>query len=202
MKSKFNGSDPPFPINMPKSQLVALWMKVGSSWSQFCFNSRPISKPHFLSKALKAEMCGPRQSYIDYTSIPQAHFQCGFKAPHSTETALLSVFSDLFLSVDFGYSAVLILLDPTEFTYAVGLLKWLLFYLSNRSLYVQLCQFSSLSILQVKYGVPHRSILAPLLIAIYVLPLRFILRKLKMMCKYCIFAFEHKWLSLSSGSIR
>lgn len=131
-------------------------------------------------------MYEPLQSYIDCTSIPQAHFQSGFRAPHSTETALLSIFSDLFLSVDFGNSAVLILLDPTAFAYAAGLLKWLLFYLSNRSLYVQLCQFS-LSILQVKYGVPHHSILSPLLIAIYILPLRSILRKLKMM--YCIILY-------------
>lgn len=40
-------------------------------------------------------------------------FQSGFKSLHSTETALLKIFNDLFLYTDSGNAAVLLLLDLT-----------------------------------------------------------------------------------------
>lgn len=39
--------------------------------------------------------------------------QSGYKAFHSTESALLKVFNDLFLMTDSGDSAILVLLDHT-----------------------------------------------------------------------------------------
>lgn len=47
----------------------------------------------------------------DFTSIPQANFQSGFKARQSTGTAFLSILNYLLLTVDFGNSSSSILLS-------------------------------------------------------------------------------------------
>lgn len=40
-------------------------------------------------------------------------FQSGFKTLHSTESALLKVFNDIFLATDSGDCVILVLLDLT-----------------------------------------------------------------------------------------
>ena len=75
-------------------------------------NFRPISKLPFLSKVLEKVVLNQLQSHLDFNDILEK-FQSGFKSCHSTETALLRVFNDLFLTADAGNSAVLVLLDLT-----------------------------------------------------------------------------------------
>ena len=50
------------------------------------------------------------QSFLTENSIHEK-FQSGFRARHSTETALLRVFNDLILTVDSGSAAILVTLD-------------------------------------------------------------------------------------------
>lgn len=50
------------------------------------------------------------QSFLDIHGIIEA-LQSGFKALHSTESALLKVFNNLLLATDSGDSAILMLLD-------------------------------------------------------------------------------------------
>lgn len=73
-------------------------------------NYRPISKLPFLSKILEKCVYLQLQSFLDLHGILDI-FQSGFKVYHSTESALLKVFNDLFLMTDSGDSAILVLLD-------------------------------------------------------------------------------------------
>uniref|UniRef100_A0A8C6TX04 Reverse transcriptase domain-containing protein n=1 Tax=Neogobius melanostomus TaxID=47308 RepID=A0A8C6TX04_9GOBI len=157
-------------------------------------NFRPISKLPFLSKVLEKAVYEQLQSYIDQNTIAEK-FQSGFKSCHSTETALLRVFNDLFLTADSGGHSVLVLLDLTaafdtvdhgillsRLELSVGLkgtvLKWFDSYLKDRSFSVNVGScFSSVS--PIHCGVPQGSILGPLLFSLYLLPLGLILEKHK-----------------------
>ncbi len=132
------------------------------------------------------------QSFLNSHGVLEV-FQSGFKAFHSTESALLKVFNDLLLVTDSGHSAILMLLDLSaafdtvdhgilisRIEHHVGIkgtaLEWFRSYLSDRSFSVSLgdCVSSSASLL---CGVPQGSILGPVLFSLYMLPLGSILRK-------------------------
>lgn len=97
------------------------------------------------------------------------------------------VFNDLLLTVDSGYSVVLVLLDLTaafdtvnhnillsRLEHVVGLkgtvLSWFKSYLSERSFSVAMGQHSSASA-PIYCGVPQGSVLGPALFSLYMLPL-------------------------------
>ncbi len=73
-------------------------------------NYRPVSKLSFVSKVLENVALSQFTSYLDTFNILDP-FQYGFRALHSTESALLKVTNDILLSIDSGSSAILILLD-------------------------------------------------------------------------------------------
>ena len=120
-------------------------------------------------------------------------FQSGFRSRHSTESALLTVFNDLILTVDSGCAAIMVTLDLTAAFDTVdhrtllsrleqyagikgAALTLLQSYLTDRSFSVNLGDFSS-SLTSLTCGVPQGSILGPLLFSLYMLPLGSILRK-------------------------
>ncbi len=120
-------------------------------------------------------------------------FQSGFRVQHSTETALLKVLNDIYLSVHSGDFVVLLLLDLSaafdtiyhsilisRLECCIGLqgnvLKWFTAYLTNRSFSVNIANFTS-STAPLTCGVPQGSILAPTLFSLYMLPLCDILEK-------------------------
>lgn len=157
-------------------------------------NFRPISKLPFVSKILEKEVCSQLQTFLQSQNIFEI-FQSGFKALHSTETALLRVFNDILLTADSGNSVLLVLLDLTaafdtvdhniliyRLEHHVGIggtaLDWFRSYLSDRSFSVSLGEFHSSSAL-LPCGVPQGSILGPLLFSIYLLPLGHIIKKHK-----------------------
>ena len=119
-------------------------------------------------------------------------FQSGFKSAHSTETALLRVFNDIFLTSDSGDTVALLLLDLTaafdtvdhqillsRLENCVGIkglaLAWIRSYLEGRSFSVQVGDAVS-STAPLSCGVPQGSVLGPLLFSMYLLPLGSILR--------------------------
>uniref|UniRef100_A0A8C5AN71 Reverse transcriptase domain-containing protein n=1 Tax=Gadus morhua TaxID=8049 RepID=A0A8C5AN71_GADMO len=155
-------------------------------------NFRPISKLSFLSKVLEKIVHCQLMDYINGQNIIEI-FQSGFKTLHSTESALLRVFNDIFLATDSGHSVVLVLLDLTAAFDTVDLdiliarleqwvgvsgtaLKWFRSYLTQRSFCVSLAEHVS-STVPLLHGVPQGSLLGPLLFSLYLLPLGSILRK-------------------------
>ena len=113
--------------------------------------------------------------------------QSAYLPGHSNETALLKVVNDLFLSLDKGNISVLALLDissafdtidhpilvhslHTDFGFTDTVLHWFSSYLTDRTHYVSLSYHCS-AFVPVHSGVPHGSVLGPMLITMYIKPL-------------------------------
>uniref|UniRef100_A0A8C2EP51 Reverse transcriptase domain-containing protein n=1 Tax=Cyprinus carpio TaxID=7962 RepID=A0A8C2EP51_CYPCA len=155
-------------------------------------NFRPIYKLPFLSKILEKIVYSLLLAFLEKHNILEV-FQSGFKTLHSTETALLRVFNDIFLATDSGDCVILVLLDLTaafdtvdheilisHLRQRVGIsgiaLEWFRSYLADQTFCVSLGDSVSFSA-PLLCGVPQGSVLGPLLFSLYLLPLGSILRK-------------------------
>ncbi len=155
-------------------------------------NFRPISKLPFPSKIIEKVVYSQLMAFLEQHNILEI-FQSGFKSLHSTESALLRVFNDIFLATDSGDSVILVLLDLTaafdtvdheilisRLDQWVGIrgvaLEWFRSYLANRTFCVSLGDSVSSSA-PLSCGVPQGSVLGPLLFSLYLLPLGSIIRK-------------------------
>ncbi len=123
-------------------------------------------------------------------------FQSGFRSHHSVETALVKISNDLLPAADSGLQSILILfdlnaafdtishsilMDRLESIGIMGMaLTWFRSYLTGRTQFVQLKQFTSKPS-YVTTGVPRGSVLGPLLF-IYLLPLGNICKKFGIHC--------------------
>uniref|UniRef100_A0A8C6NJ32 Reverse transcriptase domain-containing protein n=1 Tax=Nothobranchius furzeri TaxID=105023 RepID=A0A8C6NJ32_NOTFU len=154
-------------------------------------NYRPISELPFLSKILEKVDYSQILAFLEKQNVEV--FQSGFKPFHSTESALLNVFNDIFLAMDARDCVVLVLLDLTaafdtvdhavlfsRLEHWVGIsgtaLEWFRSYLAGRTFCVSLGDYVSSSA-PLLCGVPQGSVLGPLLFSLYLLPLGSILRK-------------------------
>ena len=114
-------------------------------------------------------------------------FQSAYPPGHSTETALLKVVDDLFLSPNKGTISVLALLDfsstfdtidhttlvhrlHTDFGFTDTVLQWFSSYLTGRTHYVSLSNHCS-ALAPVHSAVPQGSVLGPILFTMYIKPL-------------------------------
>ena len=139
-----------------------------------------------MSKMLEKSVLLKLQSFLNEQNILDI-FQSGFKAFHSTESALLRVFNDLLVANDSGNSAILLLLDLSvafdtidhtilisRLEHCVGIkgtaLKWFSSYLSSRSFSVRLGD-TVFSPATLYCGVPQGSIVGPIFFSLYLLPL-------------------------------
>ncbi len=155
-------------------------------------NYRPVSKLPFMSKYLETIVSSQLLAALEENNI-FAKFQSGFRKYHSTETALLKVTNDLLMAADSGLCSVLVLLDLSaafdtidhrillnRLRHRVGVagtaLKWFYSYFSNRMFCVAANNYMS-SFTSLKYGVPQRSVLGPILFSLYMLPLGRIIQK-------------------------
>ena len=113
--------------------------------------------------------------------------QSAYRPGHSTETALLKVVDDLFLSLNKGNVSVLSLLIfssafdtidhtilahrlHTDFGFTDTVLQWLSSYLTDRTHYVSLSNHCS-ALAPVHPAVPQCSLLGPTLFTMYIMPL-------------------------------
>ena len=153
-------------------------------------NCRPVSNLLFIAKILEKLVLSQVSSYLHAHNLCNA-CHSAYRPGHSTETALLKVVCDLFLSLSRGNISVLALLDFSSafdtidhpilvhrlhsvfgFTYAV--LQWFSSYLTDRTHYISLSNHCS-AFAPVHSGVPQGSVLDPILFTMYIKPLSAIL---------------------------
>ena len=151
----------------------------------FLRNYHPISNLPFLSKILEKVVLHKRLYHLQQNNFSNP-FQSAYGAGHSTETVLLRIVNDILSAVDNDKKIVLlldlsaafdtidhqILLSSLNSVFGIQstALQWFQLYLSDRYQSTSVNNSSS-SPLQLMYGVPHGSVLGPLLFLLYTTPL-------------------------------
>ena len=149
-------------------------------------NNRPVSNLCFIAKILEKLVLSQVSSYLNSHNLYNT-CQSAYHPGHSTETALLKVANDLFLSLTKGNISVLALLDVssafdtivhsilvhrlhTDFGFTDAVLQCFSSYLTDRTHYVSLSNdFSAFA--PFHSGVPQGSVLGPILFTMYIRPL-------------------------------
>ena len=149
-------------------------------------NYRHVSNLCFIAKILEKLVLSQVSSYLNSHNL-QNTCQSAYRPGHSTETALLKVVNDLFLSLNKGNISVLALFDfssafdtidypihahrlHTDFGLTDTVLQWFSSYLTDRTHYVSLSNQCS-AFVPVHSGVPQGSVLGPILFTMYTKPL-------------------------------
>ncbi|KAK3506599.1 hypothetical protein QTP70_010866 [Hemibagrus guttatus] len=97
------------PTAFKKARVIPILKKPALDPSDIS-NYRPVSLLSFLSKILECVVCNQLSDYLMQNNLHDPN-QSGFKAAHSTETALLAVTEKLHAARSAKLSSVLILLD-------------------------------------------------------------------------------------------
>ena len=174
-----------FPEHFKAAAITPLLKKPGSA-VESPSNYRPISNLNNISKLLERLFLVRIQSHI--TSSPNfSQFQSAYRQHHSTESALLHTFNNIYTSADRSQPTLLMSLDLSaafdtidhslllnrlhcSFGISGTTLDWLTSYLTNRTQVVRLGQASS-GVTTCTSGVPQGSVLGPLLFSIYTSPI-------------------------------
>jgi hypothetical protein len=145
-------------------------------------NYRPISNLTFLSKVIERIVASQLTGYLQENKL-FPDLQSAYRQGHSTETALLKIFSDILDAADSAQVTLLGLLDLSaafdtvdhdilltrlQVSYGVSgsALAWIASFILHRSQSVNFNGQISAR-LQMRYGVPQGSVLGPLLFILY-----------------------------------
>ena len=169
-----------------KSALVTPIHKKGCLDHNDLNNYRPVTNLCIIAKILKKFVLSQVSTYLNSHNLHNT-CQSAYRPVHSTETALLKVVNDLFLSLNKCNISVLALLDfssvfdtidhpalayhlDTDFGSTDTVLQWFLSYLTDRTHYVSLSNHCS-AFAPVHTADPQGSVLGPILFTMYSKPL-------------------------------
>ncbi|KAJ1134487.1 hypothetical protein NDU88_000938 [Pleurodeles waltl] len=174
-----------FPENWKHAELNALLKKPTADPTELK-NFRPISLLPFPTKVIEKIVNAQLTTALE-TNDSLDPSQFGFRANHSTETALIAATNDIRSLTDKGETVALILLDLSAAFNTVchrtlirrlsnaGIrgkaLEWIISFLSGRTQRVRLPPFRSTAT-EIICGVPQGSSLSPTLFNIYMTPWR------------------------------
>ncbi|KAK3519597.1 hypothetical protein QTP86_003186 [Hemibagrus guttatus] len=168
------------PTAFKKARVIPILKKPALDPSDIS-NYRPVSLLSFLSKILERVVCNQLSDYLMQNNLHDPN-QSGFKAAHSTETALLAVTEKLHAARSAKLSSVLILLnlsaafDTVNHKTLLSTLRslgicgtaweWFASYLDGRSYQIAWKGLTSAP-RRLSTGVPQGLVLGPLLFSLY-----------------------------------
>ena len=168
------------PAEMMHALVMPLLKKTGLDANDIN-NYRPISNLSFVTKLLERHVAADLRRYIDETKLLDP-FRSAYRPHHSTETALVRIHGDIMQALDRRKGVILVLLDLTaafdtvdhaillQQMKSIGIcesaLAWVTSYLSDRTVSIKINDAISRR-QQLNCGVPHGSVLGPLLFTIY-----------------------------------
>ena len=169
-----------------KTAQVFSSLKKGNLDPTISSNYRPISNLSTISKIIERLVHSRITSHV--SSSPNFNpFQSAYRKHHSTETTLLRITDSLRNICATGHATVLVSLDLSaafdsldhnilidildrHFNISDLALSWFRSYLSQRSQFVKIDNFSS-SLTSLNSGVPQGSVLGPILFSLYTSPM-------------------------------
>ena len=169
-----------------KSAFITPLLKKSDMDPADCKSYRPISNLSVLSKTVEHLVARQLVDHLNLWKL-MPDLQSAYRAHHSTETAVLRVFSDILGTLDRGDFAVLTLLDlsaafdtvdhetllqrlETSYRIRSTVLSWFASYLHDRQQFVH-CRSSTSIQSYILYGVPQGSVLGLILFLLYTVDL-------------------------------
>ena len=192
------------PLSQRHAAVTSLLKKTGQDGSDMS-NYRPVSNLSFMSKVVERVVAEQLNEYL-LTNDLMTRYQSAYQKKHSTETALLRVWSDKLNAADTRQVTLLGLLDLSAafdcvdhdlllqrlqhgFRLADIVLRWIHSFLSDRTR--QVAYRGQLSTTQsLLFGVPQGSVLGPLLYILHTAKLEHVVTQHGMRhCVYTNFTF-------------
>ncbi len=169
-----------------KHALVRPLLKKSNLKKEELKNYRPVSNLPWLSKILERAVATRLEAHLQLNALHDP-YQSAYRKFHSTETALLRVYTDIASALDRGSTAVLLMLDLSaafdtidhrillnRLDYSFGIQgtakKWFSSYLTERTQSVTVENEASKPII-LDFSVPQGSVLGPKLYCGYCRPI-------------------------------